>query len=109
MDKKILKKATADNSEPCAGWMFKAIANMTKASPSACESVCDWLVSRLINNKSPHVKKKCLNVIRSVATYGDSEFARLIVRRSEEIKKFASMISSLNALVSSTHSFSLRF
>jgi hypothetical protein len=90
MDKKVLKKATEDTPEPCSGWMFKAVANMTKSSPKACEDVVNWLCSKLENSKSPNVKKKCLNIIRSVASYGDTEFARLIVRHSEEIKKYAS-------------------
>jgi hypothetical protein len=89
MDKKVLKKATEDTPEPCSGWMFKAVANMTKSSPKACEDVVNWLCSKLENSKSPNVKKKCLNIIRSVASYGDTEFARLIVRHSEEIKKYA--------------------
>ena len=91
MDKSVLQKATLDNDEPCAAWMFKAIANMTKASPKASDDVVQWLVHRLNSSKSPRTKKKCLNIIRSVATSGDPEFARQIIRQSEEIKKNASM------------------
>ena len=90
MDKSVLQKATLDNDEPCAAWMFKAIANMTKTSPKSCEDIVQWLVTRLNSTKSPTVKKKCLNIIRSVATHGDPEFARQIIRQSEEIKKNAS-------------------
>lgn len=93
MDKKILSKATAANDEPTAGWMYHAIAKMTKESPSACESTIDWLVNRL-NDNNPHTKKKVLVIIKNVAQQGDIEFSRLLTKRTETIKAYSSMTFS---------------
>lgn len=89
MDKNILVKATAASDEPTAGWMYHAIAKMTKASPSACESVVNWLVNRL-NENHPFAKKKVLIIIKNVAQQGDPEFARMLTRKTEVIKAYAS-------------------
>ena len=89
MEKKILQKATSENDEPTPGWMYHHIASITKKSPQACEETVSWLVKRL-SHKNVNVKKKVLVLIKSVAQYGDAEFARIIIKRSEEIKQYAS-------------------
>lgn len=89
MEKKILSKATSENDEPTPGWMYHHIASTTKKSPQACEETATWLMKRL-THKNVQVKKKVLLIIKSVAQYGDPEFARIIVKRSEEIKQYAS-------------------
>jgi hypothetical protein len=90
MDKQILTKATAPTEEPTAGWMFHAIAKMTKESPSACENVVDWLMHR-IHDLNAHTKKKVLIIIKNVAQQGDTDFARLLTKHTEKIKSYASM------------------
>ncbi|KAL9650361.1 hypothetical protein ABK040_016428 [Willaertia magna] len=88
MEKKILTKATADSEDPTPGWMYHNIASMTKKSPQTCEEVVNWLLKRL-SHKSLNVKKKVLLLIKSVAHQGDAEFARALVKRSEEIKQYS--------------------
>jgi len=89
MEKKILTKATSETDEPTPGWMFHHIATITKKSPQACDETVSFLMKRL-THKNPHVKKKVLLIIKSVAQTGDAEFARIIIKRSEEIKQYAS-------------------
>ncbi len=89
MDKGILSKATAATEEPTAGWMYHSIAKMTKESPTTCDNVINWLMNRL-NDNSPHVKKKVLIIIKNVAQQGDSEFARMLTKKTEQIKSYAS-------------------
>lgn len=89
MEKKILTKATSETEEPTPGWMFHNIASTTKKSHQACEETANWLMKRL-THKNSHVKKKVLMIIKSVAQTGDAEFARIIIKRSEEIKQYAS-------------------
>jgi hypothetical protein len=89
MDKQILSKATAGTEEPTAGWMFHSIAKMTKESPTACESVIDWLMNKLGDNNI-HTKKKVLIIIKNVAQQGDPDFSRMLTKRTESIKAYAS-------------------
>ncbi|KAL0478717.1 hypothetical protein AKO1_008327 [Acrasis kona] len=69
--------------------MFHAIAKMTKESPTTCETVVDFLMKRL-NDDSPHTKKKVLIIIKNVSAQGDHEFSKILVKKSETIKSFAS-------------------
>jgi hypothetical protein len=89
MDKNILSKATAATEEPTSGWMYHAIAKMTKESPTTCDNIVNWLLNRL-NDNNLHTKKKVLIVIKNVAQQGDAEFARTLTKKTENIKSYAS-------------------
>lgn len=62
---------------------------MTRESFSACQQVENYLLQRL-KYDHPNVKRKALQIIKSVAMHGDVSFARNIARKTEDIKIWTS-------------------
>jgi hypothetical protein len=90
MNKSLLKQATVDNPEPNALFITNQIQKMSNISTEVCQSLEEWLLNALENN-SPHVKRKVLLIIKSVAKNGNEDFSKNIISKTEIIKKNASI------------------
>ncbi|XP_013408418.1 AP-4 complex accessory subunit tepsin [Lingula anatina] len=82
----LLEKATGDNEQPTAGYMFKEINNISYESGSHCQSLLSYLVDKL-DSKSYHVKLKVIKIMRYLVDNGHHEFVEGLRKKSRGIKE----------------------
>lgn len=85
MDRSALNKATSADDTPTPGYLYTEIAQSTFADLNACQQLADYLIKKL-EKDNPHVKLKCLKIIKHVCEQGKPEFKRAIQRKAEVVK-----------------------
>lgn len=85
MDRGVLNKATSADDIPTPGYMFGEISKMTFADVSAPQQLADYLLNKL-QKDNPHVKLKCLRIIKHVSEQGKADFRRCVAKKAEVVK-----------------------
>eukprot|EP00439_Symbiodinium_sp_Y106_P077295 s983_g16.t1 len=62
-----------------------SIAQSTFADLNACQQLADYLLKKL-EKDNPHVKLKCLKIIKHVCEQGKPEFKRAVQRKADVVK-----------------------
>ncbi|XP_023701948.1 AP-4 complex accessory subunit Tepsin isoform X3 [Cryptotermes secundus] len=85
----LLTRATAENEEPTAGYMFKEIEKITFQVPPQCQQLAEYL-NRRLEKPSACVKLKVLKIMIYLIQNGHLSF-RSYLRRNDGYIKLAGM------------------
>jgi len=86
MDRNLLADATSGDDSPTPGYQLNEIARSTVANYQACTQIQEYLVNRISKN-NPHIKFKCLVIIKHVCRSGRVDFKRDMAKHIEVIKE----------------------
>eukprot|EP01035_Chromulina_nebulosa_P017401 gene17401-22950_t len=86
MDRNLLADATSGDDSPTPGYQLNEIARSTVANYQACTQIQEYLVNRISKN-NPHIKFKCLVIIKHICRSGRVDFKRDMAKHIEVIKE----------------------
>lgn len=79
-------KATADDENPCPGYLFQEIGKISHESPGCGQCLLEYLLQRLQVN-SCHVKLKVLKIFVHLSDHGSNHFLTELRRNSTFIQQ----------------------
>uniref|UniRef100_H3C422 TEPSIN adaptor related protein complex 4 accessory protein n=1 Tax=Tetraodon nigroviridis TaxID=99883 RepID=H3C422_TETNG len=82
----ILMKATADDENPCPGYLFQEIGKITRESSGCGQCLLEFLLERL-QVESCHVKLKVLKIFVHLCSHGSDQFLTELRRNSTFIQQ----------------------
>ncbi|XP_068762538.1 AP-4 complex accessory subunit tepsin-like isoform X2 [Montipora capricornis] len=93
----MLKKYTSDDDNPTPGYIYQEINSITFDTISSCNSLLDFLISRL-KKQSPCIKYKVLKILCYLARNGHSEFRSGLRHKAGVIREAESFTGPIDYL-----------
>lgn len=93
----MLKKYTSDDDNPTPGYIYQEINSITFETISSCNSLLDFLISRL-KKQSPCIKYKVLKILCYLARNGHSEFRSGLRHKAGVIREAESFTGPIDYL-----------
>ncbi|XP_068672794.1 AP-4 complex accessory subunit tepsin-like isoform X3 [Montipora foliosa] len=93
----MLKKYTSDDDNPTPGYIYQDINSITFETISSCNSLLDFLISRL-KKQSPCIKYKVLKILCYLARNGHSEFRSGLRHKAGVIREAESFTGPIDYL-----------
>jgi len=89
--KVMIDKATSDDDQPTAGYLYKDITELTFSSATQCQALQDALIQKL-QKDSFNVRLKALRIIKHCLQSGHYSFRRDLQRRTEYLRDCISIL-----------------
>ncbi|NXX85365.1 AP4AT protein, partial [Urocolius indicus] len=84
----LLLRGTADDDEPCPGYLFEEIAKISHESPGSSQCLLEYLLSRLQSSSCPGTLK-VLKILQHTCTQGSPQFVLQLRRNGCFIREAA--------------------
>ncbi|XP_075928490.1 AP-4 complex accessory subunit tepsin isoform X1 [Petromyzon marinus] len=98
----VLVHATSDEPSPCPGYLYEAVADMSRESAGTCHCLLEFLLERL-RGGSCHSKLKVLKLCRHLLDHGSPQFTLALRRNAACLQQFSVYAGPPDALYGNAH------